>query len=177
MNCPACQADNIGGADQCVECGTDLQHLDAPDGAIPLLTSVMTDPIAELIPHDPLRVAPETPVSEVIRKLVDTGRNCALVVSEANAILGIFTERDILLRVADDYPQRSGRPVSEFMTADPERLRPEHTIAFGLNRMTVGDYRHVPIEKDGQALGVVSVRHILGYLVSRYPDLLAETRA
>ena len=174
MICPACQADNIAGADYCVECATDLRELDLPVGETPLVKSVMGDSVVDLIPRDPLRVPPETPVSEVIRKLVDTGRNCALVVSDKNAILGIFTERDILLRIADRYATLADQPVSQFMTPDPERLRPGDTIAFALNRMTVGDYRHVPIEKDGQALGVVSVRHILGYMVRRYPDLLSE---
>lgn len=173
MKCPSCHADNIAGVDQCTECQTDLRHLDVPAGRTSIERSMMRDPIADLIPRDPLKVGGETPVRHVVQRLIQTGRNCALVVSDDGAMIGIFTERDVLLRTADRYPQVADRPVREFMTPDPERVRPDDTIAYGLNRMMVGDYRHMPIEREGKAMGVVSVRHILGYIESRHPEALA----
>ena len=61
------------------------------------------------------------------------------------------------------------------MTTDPVRLQPTHSLAVGLSRMSVGNCRHVPIEKDGEVLGVVSVRDVLGYLADEYSDIIAET--
>ncbi len=175
MKCPACHAENIDGADHCAECHTDLTDLDVPAGRTPIECGVMGDPLADLIPRQPLKITPDTTVREAIRRLLETGRNCALVVDQHDAMLGIFTERDVLHRVVDSYPDKADRPVSEFMTPDPARLRPTDSIAYGLNRMMVGDYRHVPIEKDGKALGVVSVRHILAYIAQRHPEALSAS--
>ena len=167
MICPCCGHENIPGTDVCADCNTDLNDLDLPTAGTPLERSFMEDPISRLILRDPLTVSPETPIREVITKLVKTGSYCALVVSEKR-ITGILTERDILLKLAD-------RPAEEFMTPDPVCLQPTHSLAFGLNRMTVGNCRHVPIEKDGEVLGVVSVRDVLGYLADEYSDIIAET--
>jgi len=171
MICPSCGCDNIAGADQCQQCHNDLQDLDLPQGESRIEQGVMKDPIGGLIPPDPLKVSPDTPIREVIKLLLDRGRHCALVVDNG-AMVGILTERDVLLKVAQDYERCADQEVSQFMTRDPERLRPSDPVAFGLNRMMVGDYRHVPIEKDGEALGVVSVRHILAYLNDSYPEAI-----
>ena len=174
MICPCCGHENIPGTDVCADCNTDLNDLDLPTAGTPLERSFMEDPISRLILRDPLTVSPETPIREVITKLVKTGSYCALVVSEKR-ITGILTERDILLKLADRYDQLADRPAEEFMTPDPVCLQPTHSLAFGLNRMTVGNCRHVPIEKDGEVLGVVSVRDVLGYLADEYSDIIAET--
>jgi CBS domain-containing protein len=173
MICPACQTENIAGSDNCAECQTDLRDLDVSVATTPLDKSLTTDPISGLIPADPLQVSPSTPVREVLQNLVDSGRNCALIV-ENGAMRGLLTERDILMRIAHRYDQVADQPVSDFMTPNPERLRPTDTIAYGLNRMVVGKYRHLPIEDDGKALGVVSVRHVLGFLAQQFPEVLAE---
>ncbi len=175
MICPSCGFGNIAGADQCAECESDLNDLDAPVGRSAIEQSVMSDPVVGLIPTDPLQVPPTMPFRDVVGRLVETGRNCALVVDDDGVMVGIFTERDTLLRVAQRFDEVASQPISDFMTPDPERLRPTDTVAFGLNRMMVGDYRHLPIEKDGKALGVVSVRHILGYIAERCPGILEAT--
>ena len=176
MDCPSCGFENISGADHCAECETDLTDLDVRVGKTAFERSVMKDPVVRLIPNDPLKVTPSASIREVIQRLIDSGRNCALVVDEDGKMSCIFTERDVLLRVAHRFDEVADQPVAEFMTPDPERLRPVDTVAFGLNRMMVGDYRHLPVEKDGKALGVVSVRHILGYIAERNPAILSPTR-
>ncbi len=171
MLCPSCHTHNIDGTDHCVECDSDLTGLDVPSGRTSIERRLMNDPIARLIPRDPLKISPDTTVREAIERLVRTGRNCALVVDSAETMVGMFTERDVLNRVVDRYDIVADRPVREFMTRDPERLGPQDPVVFGLNRMMVGDYRHVPIEEEGRALGVVSVRHILSYIAQHFPDV------
>lgn len=171
MKCASCGHDNIAGSDYCAECNADMRDLDMPSGASPVEKGIMNDPIGDLIPPDPLKVAPETPVRKVVHEMIERDRNCALVVDKGTMV-GIFTERDVLLNMADRFDELADRPVQEFMTRDPERLRPTDPIAFGLNRMLVGGYRHVPIQRSGNALGVVSVRHIVAYLQERYPEVV-----
>ena len=44
-----------------------------------------------------------------------------------------------------------------------------------LNRMSVGDYRHIPVTRGGVVVGVISVRDLLAFLDEEYPGLLSET--
>ena len=58
------------------------------------------------------------------------------------------------------------------MTPNPETLADDAPVAFALNRMMVGGYRHVPILREGRPAGVLSVRDILGYLVQLVPETI-----
>jgi CBS domain-containing protein len=55
--------------------------------------------------------------------------------------------------------------VEEFMTPNPQTLTPDAKIAFAIQRMDQGGYRHLPIvDAQGTPIGVISVRDILAYL-------------
>ena len=58
------------------------------------------------------------------------------------------------------------------MTTEPETLEADAPIAFALNKMSSGDYRHVPVMRDGHVEGVVSLRDVLRFLSEWYPDLI-----
>ncbi|HUU83643.1 MAG TPA: CBS domain-containing protein [Phycisphaerae bacterium] len=171
MKCPACEHENLPGTDHCAECHADLSDVGLPLAEDDLLAELASDKLSDLIPRTPVQLSPDTPVRETITRLADSGRNCALVVRD-NVLVGILTERDILMKIALDYEALADRPISDFMTPNPESLGEQDNIAFGLNRMTAGDYRHVPIQEGGRPLGVVAVRDVLGYLVRRHPEQL-----
>jgi CBS domain-containing protein len=91
-----------------------------------------------------------------------------LVERDARAV-GIFTERDVLRRVVLRGLDQ-GRPVSEVMTRDPEALGADDSIAFALNRMIVGGYRHLPIVDDqGKPGAVLSLREVVSFIVELLP--------
>ena len=50
------------------------------------------------------------------------------------------------------------------MTAGPETLDLDDKIAFAIHKMDLGGFRHVPIMRDGDVIGVISARDILRYL-------------
>ncbi|NOT02238.1 MAG: CBS domain-containing protein [Phycisphaerales bacterium] len=171
MECPYCGWDNIAGSDECGQCRSELRHLDLPRGRSPIEKSIMGDDIVRLMRGDAISVSPDTPLRDVVRRLVDEKRHCALVIKN-DAIAGIFTERDALMKTAHRFGEAADRPVEQFMTRDPECLRPNDTLNYGLNKMVVGNYRHLPIEDHGRAIGVVSVRDVLAYVVERYGDVM-----
>jgi CBS domain-containing protein len=56
------------------------------------------------------------------------------------------------------------------MTSDPETLRPDDRIAWALNLMHMGGYRHVPLtDEAGRPVGVVSVKDIVDFIVDLFP--------
>jgi CBS domain-containing protein len=56
------------------------------------------------------------------------------------------------------------------MTRDPESLPLDASVAWVLNRMCVGGFRHVPVvDRDGRPAFVISVRDVVEFLVERFP--------
>ena len=131
--------------------------------------------LQEPIQHLDLRAAAvcveeETEVAEAIRLMQKHHIGCVLVQAEG-VLVGIFTERDVihkLLRTAKDL---RAVPVGAFMTPDPETLTLSDSIAFALNKMSVGGFRHIPLVDDRQRpVGVVSVKDIVDYLAEFFPN-------
>lgn len=171
MLCPYCYHENIDGVDACERCLNDLTDLDEPATRSALETSIIKESLAALKPREPVFIAPEAPVSEAISKLCEYSIGCLLVYASGE-LMGIISERDVLLRIAGNYQEMSGRPVSEFMTPDPVTLDAGASIAFALNRMATGDFRHLPVTTEGRVVGIVSVKDILNFLSEQYPDLI-----
>ena len=127
-------------------------------------------PIRMLNPRAPLAVAPDAPLRDAIRLMRDNRVGCALVVERAR-LVGILTERDLLLKFDEtDVAAALERPVADFMTPDPETLSADEPIAFALNYMSDGGFRHVPlIDAEHRPTGVVSVRDVVDYLADCFP--------
>jgi CBS domain-containing protein len=164
--CPYCEAENIEGADECEACGEGLQHLSRRIPASTVEADLLRDRIERLWPKSPSTVAPEAPVAEVLKKMVDEGIGCVMVV-EKGKLIGIFSERDALMKLNTDAPKFLTRPISQFMTEGPVTLETNDKIAFALHKMNVGGYRHMPILFHGKLAGVISIRDILRYLTER----------
>lgn len=176
MRCPLCGFDNIDGVDSCDACQTSL--VDEPvarQKRTPLEARLARDPLADLKPAHPFVVDPSDTVGEVVALLARRNIGCALVVHEGR-LVGIFTERDVLMKIGADLGEVGQRPVREFMTPSPETLLYTDPLAFALNRMAVGDYRHIPIEKDGKPSGIISVRDVLAYITRKFPEVLDAKR-
>ena len=173
MRCPNCRHENIAGADQCEQCSSDLTAFDAPKGRNAMEASIIREPLRALNPRRPVMISPEASVAEAIDELCTHNIGCVLV-GTPERVVGIFTERDVLLRVAARYAEAASLPVAEFITPDPETLEITTPIAFALNRMSLGDYRHVPVTENGRLVGVISLRDLLTFLQSWYPDLIEE---
>lgn len=127
-------------------------------------------PIRELdYPRSPLSVSPSATVGEVINLMAERRIGAVLVIRDGK-IEGIFAERDILIKRLYDG-KNLGKPVAEFMTPNPDCLTPDDSIAFALNRMVVGGYRHVPlIAPDRSPVGILIMRDVVRYVVSHFPE-------
>jgi CBS domain-containing protein len=164
--CPYCEAENMQGADECEACGEALTHLSRRVPTSSVEADLLRDRIEQLWPKSPSTVAPNTPVGDVLKKMVDQAIGCVMVVDKGK-LVGIFSERDALMKLNTDASKHLSRPISQFMTPDPVTLETNDKIAFALHKMNVGGYRHVPILFEGELAGVISIRDILRYLTER----------
>jgi 2-oxoglutarate ferredoxin oxidoreductase subunit beta len=88
----------------------------------------------------------------------------ALPVIDKEKLVGIITERDILMKVVGQPIDRDSTPVKSIMTRKPETLYAGSTIGEALNTLSSGHFRHLPIRfKDG-SVGLISVKGLLSYL-------------
>jgi CBS domain-containing protein len=164
MICPTCGQDNLPGSEECSSCLQDLTQLDRPTAQNRIERSLMEDPVSTLSPKPPVTVLPTTTVFEALKLLLDRDLGALLVVDKERRLLGIFSERDLLYRIAGLHENYSGLPVQQFMTPNPETVTASDTLAFALHKMDVGGYRHMPVLHKGLPVGVISVRDMLRYI-------------
>jgi CBS domain-containing protein len=136
-------------------------------------TQTLSLPISMLNLNQPCTVAMGTPVSEVIN-LMQKGRfGCVLIVDEQEQLAGIITERDLLVHIDEVRAQPDKVQVDDIMTPSPESLRPNDSMAFALNLMHLGHFRHIPLlvgesdEDEGvYPASVVSSKDIANYVAA-----------
>jgi predicted transcriptional regulator len=164
MTCPSCGYDNIEGTDRCEECLTSLRHLDVPraEATQGLARSVMADDLSEL-EQEFLGVTSETPAIDTVKRMRDARVGCALVIDEGK-LVGIFTERDVLNKLTGKTALAPGTAVKELMSPNPEILHETESVATALSKMSLGRYRHIPVQKADGSFSVTSIKHVLKYI-------------
>lgn len=127
---------------------------------------LLRDRIERLWPKSPSTVSPTATVGEVLQKMVAEKIGCVMIVDQGK-LVGIFSERDALVKINTDAAKHLARPIAQLMTPDPVTLETSDKIAFALHKMNIGGYRHIPILFQGKLVGVISIRDILRYLADR----------
>jgi CBS domain-containing protein len=148
----------------------DLTQLDQPQPLNRIERSLMEDTISCLRPHMPFTVLPTTPVGQTIKSMLAHNIGALLIVDESNRLLGIFSERDLLIKIAGVRENYAQLPVEQFMTRNPETVTAGDTLAFALHKMDVGGYRHLPVLHEGKPVGVISVRDMLHHITRMCRD-------
>jgi predicted transcriptional regulator len=113
---------------------------------------------------------PSARIAEAIESMQERRIGAVLVVV-GEKLTGIVTERDILMKVVGSELDPTQEPVATIMTADPETLQLDDQLAYLLNIMRVGGFRHVPIvDEQDRPLHLISLRDVLAYIVDRFPQ-------
>ncbi len=127
-------------------------------------------PVRSLKLRRPVMVDLNQSVQEALSVMQSKRSGCVLV-TRGSALAGILTERDIVGKALGKERDLNAVSVKELMTPDPVTLQQDDSVAFVLNAMHVGGYRHVPIVDDkNRPLAVVSVKDIIGFIVDHFPE-------
>jgi len=116
--------------------------------------------VREVMSTDLITVAPSAMMSQAVGTMSQAGVGSVLVL-EGGALLGIFTERDVL-RAFDHLHADPARvsPISMGMTQDPQTIDPDATVGEAMDRMLDGGFRHLPVMEGGRLVGIVSMRDL-----------------
>ncbi len=140
---------------------------------IKLRNGLLTVPISHLDPRRAVTLPPTATVAEAVELMNHENIGAVLIVGGVGAevrLAGIFTERDVLKKIAGRGLDFTKIRVESYMTRDPETLGVDAKLAYALNMMVVGGFRHVPlVDKDHRPVAMISVRDIVEYMVELFP--------
>jgi CBS domain-containing membrane protein len=116
--------------------------------------------VVDLMTPDPVTVLPTASVGEVLRTMAERRFRHMLVSDEENGLLGLVSQRDILaaahsagLRIDSD----GDRPISEFMHASVDTVRPESCAAEAARYMLGSKHSCLPVvDDDGVLVGILT---------------------
>ena len=136
----------------------------------------MNDPISSVLDlkgNDVVTVAPETTVLVAVQQMNDR-KIGALLVLERGLPVGIFTERDVLVRVVAAGLDPKGTPVGEVMTRNPVAVRSGQTVGDAMRIITEKRCRHLPIIDDNRLRGLISIGDLTSWLVRDQERTIAD---
>ena len=113
--------------------------------------------VGEIMSRNLLTVEPGTAVADVVTQMHEREVGAVLVV-DAERLVGIFTERDVLHAAATGKLEGA---VADLMSRHPETIDADDTTAHAAAMMIHGGFRHLPVEEDGKLAGIVSIRDLI----------------
>lgn len=118
-----------------------------------------------LNPEPALVLEESEPIRLAIELLQANKQGCVVITNEHDCVVGIFSERDAVIKVMLAELPVNSTPVSEVMTPNPQTAKMTTTVAFALNMMSQGGYRHIPIVDDkNHPVGVITVKNLVDYI-------------
>lgn len=129
-----------------------------------------TETVDHSYPSEPLCLPATVTVREAMQQMNDRNE-AAVLVCEDDSLIGIFTERDALKRMAAGA--NCDVPLAEVMTHRPASLRTSDTVGAAIAKLSRGGYRRLPIvDEQGRPLGVLKMEGILHYLIEHFPAVI-----
>jgi CBS domain-containing protein len=106
--------------------------------------------------RDIFSVGPDDPVLEAIRMMADHHVG-ALLVMNANRLLGIVSERDYARKVILKGRSSADTPVSQIMSSPVVTVSLTNSVQECMQMMTSRRIRHLPVVEDGAVVGMISI--------------------
>ena len=115
--------------------------------------------LGELMKGAIVAVAPEDTLGEAAERMAEEDVGSAVVL-DSGRLIGILTERDLLMAVAGRVHTSEAR-VREWMTGDPITAGEAMSAEEAMRTMLEQGFRHLPVVEGGRTVGVVSLRELM----------------
>jgi len=117
--------------------------------------------------------SPRTAVRAASKYMADWNVGAIPVLDKDGRVVGIFSERDLLKRVAAQNKRVDDTIVEDVMTPNPQTVRLTDDVNDAIQYMIDGGYRHLPVvDEDHQLMGMLSLRD---FMALNWRQMLART--
>jgi CBS domain-containing protein len=119
-------------------------------------------------------IAPSASVFDALKLMADKGIG-ALVVTEGDAIVGIFTERDYARKIALLGRTSAATLARDVMTTAVRFVRPDQTSEQCMQIMSTGRLRHLPVvDHNGKLVGMISIGDLVKDIISEQKFIIEQ---
>ena len=118
-------------------------------------------------------IAPTALVFDALKLMADKGIG-ALLVTEGEAIAGIFTERDYARKIALMGRTSSVTQVRDVMTSAVRFVHPDQTSEQCMQIMSTGRLRHLPVVDNGKLVGMISIGDLVKDIISEQKFIIEQ---
>jgi len=123
------------------------------------------DPVHTLMASAVATIAPTATLRDAATSLAADGVGL-LVVVDARGVRGVLSERDIVLAIADDHDLTEAR-VRDHASTDLVTVEDSASILDAAAAMAAAELRHLAVTRNGEIIGVISVRDLVNVLVAQ----------
>jgi predicted transcriptional regulator len=149
----------------------ELQIMKERDKEAPALSGdTFKLPISELTfrPIKPIDVS--STIGDAI-KIMQENKVGSVAITKEKKLAGIFTERDVLLKVLGSDKYDMDTNITEVMTKDPVYLLKDDKIAYLMHNMHVGGFRHIPIvDENKEPVTIISIKGVNSFILDFFPE-------
>lgn len=110
---------------------------------------------------DIVSIEPTADLSAAAKCLASHRIGAVVIRGAGGRLAGILSERDIVSALARHGPSALDLPVGQVMTRDVETCGEDDTVAELMERMTAGKFRHVPVTRNEELVGVISIGDVV----------------
>jgi CBS domain-containing protein len=149
----------------------DIEAEDVDTRTEDAMHQALDDTIRVLAPAEPISLRETATVSDAIERMLARRQAGVLIVDAEGRLIGIFTERDVLTRVAGQGRDARQTRLGDVMTREPEALSVSSRVAYAVHCMSVAGYRTVPlVDAEGRPIGIVTATDIIRWLAGLFPE-------
>ena len=117
--------------------------------------------VVQLNPLNLVTVSPDLSISEAAQRLSTFSVGIAVVMDHRDKLVGVLSERDIVVALGDGEVHPRATAVDDFMIDTVLTISPEESLADAVFAMNANGIRHLVVAESGGPVGVISIRDIL----------------
>ena len=118
-------------------------------------------PVVSLIVKQPIVMKPDDTVENAVKKMAEENVGSVVIVDEHLRPIGIFTERDLLIKVCAKGLNPAEVKLKDVMTPKPITIKESEPARRALETMLHFGFRHLPVvDNDGKLIGVISIKDV-----------------
>jgi len=144
-------------------------------GVMDRVRDIGARPVRDLSLRDCVTLPVDATGEAAVEEMVRHERGAVVVLDASGLVVGIFTERDVLLLESRASVQGGAdwrrAPLEQLMTPDPVTVSLASSIKDAIEKLREGGFRHLPVvDEDGKPSGLLSIRDILAEIAEYFPQ-------